>query len=100
MLRGRLGAEAEGVSSSLPRSSTLSCPSRARQRLVERRPYAAGFEVIRAKDSASPGNTAANANNRRLNEVLEPVSGATARALRSRPIMFTATRDTTRRGFI
>jgi len=48
---------------------------------VERRPYAAGFEVIRAKDSASPGNTAANANNRQLNEALEPVSGATAQGL-------------------
>src|SRR5215471_8061193 len=72
-------------------------PSRARQRRVERRPCAAGFEVIRAKESASPGNTAANANNRRLNEALEPVSGAAARALRSRPIMFTAARHSTRR---
>ena len=68
--------------------STLSCPSRARQRRVERRPSAAGFEVIRGK--GVPSNTDTNANNRRLNGALEPVSGAAARALR----------DSTRRGFI
>jgi len=50
--------------------------------------FRGGFEVIRGK--GVPSNTDTNANDRRLNEALEPVSGAAARALR----------DSTRRGFI
>jgi hypothetical protein len=50
--------------------------------------FRGGFEVIRGK--GVPSNTDTNANDRRLNEALEPVSGAAARALR----------DSTRRGLI
>jgi hypothetical protein len=69
--------------------STLSSPSRrptgASKTGWSADLSAAGFEVIRAEVSASPGgNTAAKCRNRRLYEALESVSVATSRALRSR----------------
>jgi hypothetical protein len=68
--------------------STLSCPSRARQRRVERRPFAAASKSYGAKESPvtlTPMPTIGGSM-----KLLEPVSGAAARALR----------DSTRRGFI